>query len=51
MSLTKLLVPTYTQMLRALSGWLKKAQTQIPKADAETLLTARFFHRACLYAE
>jgi hypothetical protein len=41
MSLTTLLVPTYTQMLRALSGWLKKAQDQIPKADAEALLTAR----------
>lgn len=41
MSLTKLLVPTYTQMLRALSGWLKKAQKQMPKADAEALLSAR----------
>jgi uncharacterized protein len=41
MSLTKLLVPTYTQMLRALSGWLKKAQEQIPKADAEALLSVR----------
>lgn len=41
MSLTKLLVPTYTQMLQALSGWLKKAQAQMPKADAEALLLAR----------
>jgi uncharacterized protein len=41
MSLTKLLVPTYTQMLRALSSWLKRAQEQIPKADAEALLSAR----------
>lgn len=41
MSLTRLLVPTYTQMLRALSGWLKKAQAQIPEADAEALLSAR----------
>lgn len=41
MSLTKLLVPTYTQMLRALSGWLRKAQAQIQKADAEALLSAR----------
>lgn len=41
MSLTKLLVPTYTQMLRALSGWLKKAQAQVPKADAEALVSAR----------
>lgn len=41
MSLTKLLVATYTQMLKALSGWLKKAQTQMPDADAEALLSAR----------
>ncbi|MCA1773166.1 MAG: DUF1993 domain-containing protein [Halomonas sp.] len=41
MSLTMLLVPTYTQMLRALSSWLKKAQEQMPKADAEALLSAR----------
>lgn len=41
MSLTKLLVPTYTKMLRALSGWLKKSQEQMPKADAEALLSAR----------
>ena len=41
MSLTNLLVPTYTQMLRALSGWLKKSQEQIPQADAEALLSAR----------
>lgn len=41
MSLTKLLVPTYTQMLKALSGWLKKAEAQMPKADAEALLSAR----------
>lgn len=41
MSLTKLLVPTYTQMLGALSSWLKKAQEQIPEADAEALLSAR----------
>jgi uncharacterized protein len=40
-SLTQLLVPTYTQMLRRLSGWLKKAQEQRPKADAEALLSAR----------
>ena len=41
MSLTNFLVPTYTQMLRALSGWLDKAQKQIPDADAEALLSAR----------
>ena len=41
MALTSLLVPTYTQMLKALSGWLTKAQTQMPKAEAEALLSAR----------
>ncbi|MCW8193707.1 DUF1993 domain-containing protein [Proteobacteria bacterium 005FR1] len=41
MSLTKLLVPTYTQMLGALSAWLEKAQDQMPEADAEALLSAR----------
>ncbi len=39
MSLTNLLVPTYTQMLQALSGWLEKLQKQSP--DAEALLSAR----------
>tara|TARA_R110002049_G_scaffold210615_1_gene381690 strand:- start:3440 stop:3967 length:528 start_codon:yes stop_codon:yes gene_type:complete len=28
-------------MLTTLSGWLKKAQEQLPKADAEALLSAR----------
>lgn len=41
MSLTNLLVPTYTQMLRTLSGWLDKAQTQMPDRAAEVLLSAR----------
>lgn len=41
MSLTGLLVPSYTHMLKALSAWLKKAQAQMPKADSEALLTAR----------
>lgn len=41
MSPTNLLVPTYTQMLGSLSGWLKKAQEQLPKDEAETLLSAR----------
>ena len=40
MSLTNLLVPTYTQMLKTLSGWLKKAEAQMTKADAEALLSA-----------
>lgn len=41
MLLTELLVPTYTQMLRSLSSWLRKAQEQLPAAEAETLLSAR----------
>ena len=39
MSLTTLLVPTYTQMLRTLSGLLDKARKQLPEAEA--LLAAR----------
>ncbi|WNL43330.1 DUF1993 domain-containing protein [Halomonas sp. PAMB 3264] len=41
MSLTQLLVPTYTQMLGALSNWLKKAQSQLPDDEAQALLSAR----------
>ncbi|MCZ0925864.1 DUF1993 domain-containing protein [Halomonas janggokensis] len=41
MSLTQLLVPTYTHMLGALSSWLTKAQAQMPEADAQALLSAR----------
>ena len=41
MSLTNLLVPTYTQMLRGLSGWLAKAQKQLPEAEAKALLSKR----------
>ncbi|PRY63520.1 hypothetical protein B0H98_108115 [Vreelandella songnenensis] len=41
MSLTQLLVPTYTQMLGALSNWLKKAQSQLPDAEAQALLSAQ----------
>ncbi len=41
MPLTTLLIPTYTNMLKALSGWLDKAQAQLPEADAEALLSAR----------
>ncbi|MGF1462281.1 MAG: DUF1993 family protein [Maricaulaceae bacterium] len=36
MALTDLLIPSFTQMLRALSAWLEKAQAQ--RADAEDLL-------------
>jgi hypothetical protein len=41
MILSELLVPTYVQMLGALSNWLAKAEAQRPGGDAETLLTAR----------
>lgn len=41
MSLTNLLVPAYSQMLRALSGWLDKARTQFSEEEAEALLAAR----------
>ncbi len=41
MALTNLLVPSFTQMLRALSGWLDKAQKQIPQPEADALLTGR----------
>ncbi len=41
MSLTNLLIPTYSQMLTGLSGWLSKAQKQLPQAEAEALLSAR----------
>lgn len=41
MQLTSLLVPTYTQMLKTLSGWLKKAQAQLSEAEAQALLSAR----------
>lgn len=36
-----LLVPTYLQMLEALSNWLDKAQRQLPPGEAEALLSAR----------
>jgi uncharacterized protein len=41
MSLTNLLIPTYMQMLRTLSGLLDKAQNQFPKDEAEALLSKR----------
>lgn len=41
MSFTDLLVPTYKQMLSALSGWLGKARAQMPDGRAEALLAAR----------
>jgi hypothetical protein len=41
MNITSVLVPTYTQMLDALSSWLKLAQKQLPEAEAQALLSAR----------
>lgn len=41
MTLTKFLVPTYTQMLTALAAWLKRAQAELPAQDAQALLSAR----------
>jgi uncharacterized protein len=39
MTMTNLVVPTLTQMLRTLNGWLAKADAQM--ADADQLLSAR----------
>jgi hypothetical protein len=41
MTLPDLLLPTYVQMLGALSTWLAKAETQRPDGGAEALLAAR----------
>nr|WP_047168973.1 DUF1993 domain-containing protein [Sphingomonas sp. Y57] len=41
MTLPDIAVPTYVQMLRALSAWLDKAEDQKPASDAEALLLAR----------
>ena len=41
MSLTNLLVPTYKQMLQALSGWLDKAQAHVPEDGQAALLSTR----------
>lgn len=41
MALTTLLAPTYVQMLKSLSGWLDKAEAQMPRDRAENLLSAR----------
>lgn len=41
MKLQDILVPTYVQMLRALSAWLEKAETAIPENEMKPLLTAR----------
>ncbi|MEM1232110.1 MAG: DUF1993 domain-containing protein [Pseudomonadota bacterium] len=41
MSRTQLLAPGYAQMLTALAAWVRKAQSQLPEAEAEALLSAR----------
>jgi uncharacterized protein len=41
MKLLDVLVPTYVQLLEALSAWLDKAQAQKPGDEADALLTAR----------
>ena len=41
MTLNDFLVPTYVQMLKALSGWLRKAEAQMTDGGAEALLSAR----------
>lgn len=41
MTLPDVLIPTYVQMLGALSAWLDKAETQRPGGDAEKLLAER----------
>lgn len=41
MTLPDILMPTYVQMLGALSAWLAKAEAQMPDGRAETLLVAR----------
>jgi hypothetical protein len=41
MTLPEVLMPTYLQMLRALSAWLGKAEAQRPGGGAEPLLAAR----------
>lgn len=41
MTLTDILVPTYTNLLGALSAWLAKAESQRPEGAAEALLVTR----------
>lgn len=41
MSLTRQLIPAYTQMLEAFSSWLSKAEAQLGADQAQTLLSAR----------
>ncbi|WP_010185678.1 DUF1993 domain-containing protein [Sphingomonas sp. PAMC 26605] len=41
MTLSDLLVPTYVQMLGAVSQWLAKAEAQQPAGEADALMAAR----------
>lgn len=41
MTLPNMILPTYVQMLGALSAWLSKAEAQLPSDEAEALLLAR----------
>ncbi|WP_445354119.1 DUF1993 family protein [Microbulbifer sp. EKSA008] len=41
MNLTDLLLPTYIQLLEALSSWLDKAKKEFPEDESEALLKAR----------
>ena len=41
MTLPDILLPTYAQMLGALSGWLSKAASQRPGGESDALLAAR----------
>lgn len=41
MRLPDVLIPTYVQMLQALSAWLAKAEEQKPEGRAEAILSAR----------
>ena len=41
MSATNLLIPTYRQLLKALSAWLDKTEAQMGAAEAEGLMSAR----------
>ncbi|MEM7777075.1 MAG: DUF1993 domain-containing protein [Pseudomonadota bacterium] len=41
MSLTQLLIPAYTQMLKALSAWFEKAERQFSEDEIEALLSRR----------
>lgn len=41
MKLTDMLVPTYLQMLKALSAWLDKAADQLPEDKAASIMHAR----------